>query len=94
MPKPQNNQVESETRDVRINNSKEQWAKFETWMARQGCTSLAEGFRAAMNFINWNFNKDVLQGQGNSQPAHGDSIAGPTPLPESLSEKNKGLAGG
>jgi len=87
MPKPQNNQVESETKDVRINNSKMQWAKFEIWMARQGCTSLAEGFRAAMNFIIWNFNKDILQSQENSQPGHRDEQQAVSHAPESSSEK-------
>ena len=44
-------QIEQETRDVRVTNSKEQWQKFDNWIARYGYQSLAEGFRSAMNQI-------------------------------------------
>lgn len=62
MPKP-NSKIQNTEKSVVINNSDEQWAKFETWMARQGCTSLAEGFRAAMNFIVWYFKTEKPESQ-------------------------------
>ena len=40
------------TKDTRITTSNEQWAGFNTWMQRMGCTSLAEGIRTAIRYIN------------------------------------------
>lgn len=40
------------TKDTRITTSSEQWAGFNTWMQRMGCTSLAEGLRTAIRYIN------------------------------------------
>ena len=40
------------TKDARITTSSEQWEGFNTWMQRMGCTSLAEGLRTAIRYIN------------------------------------------
>jgi len=58
------NGQETVTRDVRIMTSKEQWAGFDAWAARQGYQSLPEAFRALMINVN-EPNKDQ---QPNSTP--------------------------
>ncbi len=43
--------IQLESRDIRVKNSKEQWARFDTWLLRRGCQSLAEGVRAAITKV-------------------------------------------
>jgi len=63
------NGQETVTRDVRIMTSKEQWAGFDIWAARQGYQSLPEAFRALIISVNKNIDNQLIQ--GNSQPASG-----------------------
>ena len=55
-----------ETRDARVKASSELWAKFSEWMARQGCTSLAEGIRTAMRQVT-NFDPQSQENSQNTQ---------------------------
>ena len=62
------NGQETVTRDVRIMTSKEQWAGFDIWAARQGYQSLPEAFRALIISVNEN---NSNQANANPQPASG-----------------------
>lgn len=48
---PPIDELEQEKREAAVLMSREQWAKFDIWMKRNGCQSLAEGFRTAIREI-------------------------------------------
>jgi len=53
-------QVESETKTLKIKASCELWEKFRGWMRVQGCQTFPEAFRASMRQVT-NFNGQSQQ---------------------------------
>lgn len=48
MAKSENNLV---TKDIKVSASPELWEEFEAWMAKQSCTTVADGVRTAMRQV-------------------------------------------